>query len=145
MVPKTGPGGPRDLGPDNCSRGGLPRSYQARLHDLQLLRDQFCGDDGLSFTIQMTHLEESCPHIEDRNHSVLESVFRGHRRCIKRRKATVVFIGKSITFFSCFVIGFFFLLPSVSSTEALCEAINRCRLRPEFDKTQFSWVYRVLA
>ena len=79
----------------------------------------------------MTHLEEPCPHIEDRNHSVLESVFRGHRRCIKRREATVVFIGKCITFFSCFVIGFFFLLPSVASTEALCEGINRCRLPPE--------------
>ena len=93
----------------------------------------------------MTQLEETCP-IDDRNHSVLESVFRGHQLCIKRQVAYMVFIRRCITFFSDFVIGFFFLLPSVESTESLCDGINKCRLWPfEFGMTLFSRVYPVLA
>ena len=49
---KAGPGGPRDLGPDSCSKGGLPRSHQARLHDLQLLCDQLLASNGKFCTIQ---------------------------------------------------------------------------------------------
>ena len=49
---KAGPGGPRDLGPDSCSKGGLPRSHQARLHDLQLLCDQLLAGNGIFCTIQ---------------------------------------------------------------------------------------------
>ena len=59
LVPKAAPGGPRDLGPGSCSGGGLPRPHQARLHPLQLLRGHLVGGNGLSFTLQMTHLEGS--------------------------------------------------------------------------------------